>query len=150
MALKVGNNMKLYYNTGTNASPTWVEIKMVGDVTVNLGVNEAEVDLRVTSWVLNLPAKNTGGFEFTLANDIGGTVYDALRVLALARTIKQFASANADIAVSATQYFKAFAFFNNFPWSQPTQEIASHDAGLALAYQEESGSLVEPAWATTP
>ena len=79
MALKVGNDLKLYYNTGTDASPTWVEVKIVGDVTVDLNVSDAEVDLRVSSWVLNLPAKLSGGINFTLANDIGGTEYDQLR-----------------------------------------------------------------------
>lgn len=150
MALKVGNDLKLYYNSGTDASPTWVEIKIVGDVTVDLNVSDAEVDLRVSSWVLNLPAKLTGGINFTMANDIGGTVFDALRGFAFARTQAQFASANENIATSGTEYFKAFAYFSAFPWGQETQSMSSHDCTMSLGYTEESGSLVEPSWATIP
>lgn len=149
MALVVGNDLKLYYNTGTDTSPVWVEINIVGDVTVNINIGEAEVDLRVSDWVLALPAKLSGGFEFTLANHIGDTNWDALRALALARTQKQFASANGAIATVGTEYFKAYAFFTAFPWSQPTQEMSSGDCTLALGYTEESSTLVEPAWAET-
>jgi hypothetical protein len=148
MGLKVGNDLKLYYNAGTDASPTWTEMTMVGDVTVNLGVNPAEVDLRISTWLMNLPSKLTASFDVSMANDIGGTVYDALRAIAFARTATQFASANANIATSGTEYFKAFCFFASFPWGQPTQEMSSHDVTLELAYHEESGSLVEPAWDT--
>ena len=150
MSLKVGNNMQIAYNSATDASPTWVPITIVGDVTVDLGVSAAEVDLRVSSWVLNLAAKNTGGISFTMANDIGGTVFDALLAIALARTHTQFAVGNAPIATSNTEFFKAFAFFSAFPWAQPTQEMSSHDCTLELAYEEEAASLVEPSWETTP
>ena len=148
--LKVGNDMKLYYNTGTDAIPAWTEIKLVGDVSVDLNVNDAEVDLRVSNWILNLPAKLTGSINVALANDPGGTVFDTLRGYFFNRTIKQFASANGDIATTGTEYFKAFCYFSAFPWAQNTQEMSSHDAKLSLAYEEESGALVEPAWATVP
>lgn len=149
MSLSVGNDLKLFYNTGTDASPVWVEINMVGDVTVNINVGEAEVDLRVSDWVLNLPAKLTGSIDVTLASDIAGTVWDALRVLAMGRTQAQFASATGAIATIGTEYFKAFAFFSSFPWGQPTQELASGDASLSLGYTEEAGSLIEPSWEET-
>ena len=150
MALKVGNDMKFYYNTGTNASPTWVLISMIGDLTVDISIGEAEIDLRITNWMLSRPSKLSGSFSVAFANDIGGTVYDALRAFALARTQAQFASANAAIATSGTEYFKAFGYFSAFPWAQPTQEVSSHDATIAFGYSEEASALVEPAWATTP
>lgn len=149
MSLKVGNDLKLYYNTGTDASPTWSEIQMVGDVSVDLNCNDAEVDLRVSNWLLNLPAKLSGALNVRLANDIGGTVYDALRGFFFARTTAQYASANADIGTTGTEYFKTFAYWSSFPWQQNTQEMSAHDGKLSFAYEEESGSLVEPAWATT-
>lgn len=150
MALKVGNDMSLNYNSATDASPTWVPIPMIGDVTVNLSVGEAEVDLRISNWLMNLPAKLSGGFDFNMANDVGGTVFDALLGFAFARTQKQFASADQAISTSGAEYFKAFGFFSEFPWGQPTQEMSAHDTSISLGYSEESGSLVEPAWATIP
>ena len=146
MPLKVGNDLKLYYNSGTHASPVWVEVNMVGDVTVNISCNEAEVDLRVSNWLLNLPAKLSGSIDLTLANHPGGTAFDYLRTMALARTTKQFASATGAMNTNDVEYFKAFAFFSAFPWGQATQDMSSHDASLSLAYHEESNVLVEPSW----
>lgn len=147
MGLKVGNDMVFSYNSATDASPTWVTINMIGDLTVNLSVGEAEVDLRVSNWLLNLPAKLSGSFDFAMANDIAGTVYDALRGFAFGRTQKQFLSTNADPA-GVAEGFKAFGFFSEFPWAQPTQEMSNHDASVSLGYTEEAGSLVEPSWET--
>ena len=148
MSLAVGNDLKLYYNTGTDASPTWSEICQTGDISVDLSCNDAEVDLRCTNWLLNLPAKLSGGINLKLAFNPGNTVYDALRGMFFSRTVKQFAVANGAIATTGTEYFKAFAYFSSFNWSLATQEMSSHDAKLSLAYEEESGSLVEPAWGT--
>lgn len=150
MALKVGNDMKLYYNSGTDASPTWVLIDIVGDVTVETNINDAEVDLRISTWLLNLPSKFSGSININLANDFQGTVYDVLHGYQQNRTITQYASADAAIATQDTEYFKAFCHFSAFPWAQPTQEVSMHDAVLSLSYKEESGSLVEPAWAVVP
>lgn len=150
MALKVGNDMKLYYNNGTDASPVWVVVPIVGDVTVPHAISNAEVDLRISDWITGLPAKHSGSIDFFLANDIGGGVWGVLNTMAFARSIKQFASANAAIATSGTQYFKSYCHFTNFPWSQPTQEISSHDASLALSHYEHSGNYITPSWNTTP
>jgi len=146
MSLKVGNDMKFYYNSATDASPTWVLINEIGDLTVDFNINDAEVDLRVSNYLLGLPSKITGGFTLTIANNPGATVFDVLRAAALARTVQQYASADALIATNGTEYFKAFCHFTAFPWAQPTQEMSSHDATLSLSYHEEAGSIVEPAW----
>lgn len=151
MPLIIGHDCKLYYNTGTDASPTWNVIDIVGDVTLtDLGAGDAEVNLRLSDWVLNLPAKLRAAIEFMLANNIGGTDFDNLRGYALGRTIKQYAVVNGDITTSANQYFKAFCHITAFPWAQPIEEMTSHDCRLSLSYHEESGSPVYPSWATVP
>jgi len=147
MTLQVGNDLKLYYNTGTNASPTWVELTKIGDVTVNINCNEAEVDLRASDWILALPAKLNGSIDVMLAYDGADSKFDDMRAMALGRTQKQFASADGSITDNDTEYFAAFCFFSSFPWGQPTQEMSSGDASLALGYTEEASALVEPAWA---
>jgi len=148
MSLKVGQDHKLYYNTGTNASPTWVLICIVGDVSLNISIGNAEIDLRCSNYLMGLPAKIEAGLDFTMARDIGGTIHDALRAIALARTPTQFAVANAAIATTGTQYWKGFMHFTAFPWNQPTQEMSSGDCTLMASYVEEASALVEPAWTT--
>lgn len=146
MALKIGNDLKLYYNTGTIAVPVWTEIKQVGDVTLDLNVGEAEVDLRESTWILNLPAKITVGLNVAFASNPGATIFDALRGFFLNRTSKQFAIASGPIATAGTNYLKCVFFISSFPWAQPTQEMASHDMVLSPGYLEDAGALVEPSW----
>lgn len=149
MTLGVGNDNKLYYNSATAASPTWVLICIVGNVSVDINIGNAEVDLRCSNWLLGLPSKLSGGFNFTLATHPGNTVFDALRGIALARTPKQFASADGLIATSGTQAFKGFAHFTAFPLNQETQSLKTGDATLGLSYVEEpAGTLIEPSWVT--
>lgn len=150
MTLKIGADFKLYYNTGTDASPTWVLVEIVGDVTVPLSLSTAEIKLRASSWDLGLPARHSAGFEFFLANDIDGTEWEALRGYFFSKTVVQYASTNGAIAASGVEYFSAFAHFEDFPWDQPLSEVSSHACKLALSYQVESGSLIEPSWNVVP
>lgn len=149
MGLYVGQDGKLYYNSATNASPTWVLIDIVGDVGLpDQGTNVASVDLRLTSWVLGLHGKLKGAIEFMLAHSSSNTLYTTLRGVFTGRTTKQFAVANGAIATAGTEYFKAFCGIESFPLTQPTQEMAALNVRLFLAYVEESSTLVEPSYAT--
>lgn len=152
MTLFVGNNLVLARNTGTNASPTWVTVSIVGDVELSgLSVVKAGVDLRSSAYKLSLPGKFE---EFTisvaLANHIGNTVFDALRTAFFAKTINQYAVANGGITTSGTQGFKAFCFISEFPWSQPIGDLGTHAMVLSGAWYEESSVQIEPAWFTAP
>lgn len=149
MTLRVGNDNKLYYNSATDASPTWVLIEIVGDVTLNQGVNEAEVDLRLLDYIVNLPAKHTTGLTAALANHFGNTVFDALKTIFENKTHTQFAVSDIAIATSGAEFFKLFAFASSWDWAQATQQMSNHDVTLSPAYQEESATVVPPAWDTT-
>ena len=46
MAHVLSENAKLYYNSGSYASPTWVEICNVKDVTLSLEKDEVDVTTR--------------------------------------------------------------------------------------------------------
>lgn len=149
MGLKVGGDWILYYNSATNASPTWVQVKKVGDVVLNLQVSAAEVNLRESLWNLNLPARKIiDSLDVMLATDIAGTVWEALRGFFFARTPKQYAVTNDAIATNGTQGFKFFGFLENFPINQPLSELTRGDCTIKPSYTEESSVLVEPAWFT--
>jgi len=46
MATPIGILSKLYYNSGTYGSPTWVEVTLVGDLAVNPQWDEADISTR--------------------------------------------------------------------------------------------------------
>jgi len=146
--------MVLAHNTATDATPTWVTIDEIGDLTVELSTAEAEVDLRISNFILNLPSKISGGINFNLANNATGTATDqheVLRASFFARTQLQYASSDQAIATSGAQFFKAFCSVTNFSWAQPTQGLSDHDVNLSLAYNSGGvgGILVEPSWEET-
>ena len=150
MTLRVGNDNKFYYNTGTDASPVWVLIEIVGDVTLDQGVNEAEVDLRILDYVVNLPSKKTTGVTATIANHFGNAVFDALKTIFENKTKTQYAISDIAIATSGAEFFKLFAFASAWPWAQATQEMSQHEVTLSPAYFEESSIVIPPQWAITP
>jgi hypothetical protein len=150
MALKTGSACKAYYNSGTDASPTWVEITLVGDVNLSdLGTNLAEVNLRASSYVLNLAAKLHGSVEMLVAYNPANTAMDALLTAFFAKTVYQFAFMDGNIATAGSEGFKAFCIIESFPIQQPLEGMVAIDTmRLALAYEEESNTLVEPSWYT--
>lgn len=152
MPLQTGAQDKFYYNSATDATPTWVEIGQIEDLSIDgLGQEMAELKMREAGWILNLPGlKKVDSIGFNLKSNVGNTVWDALRGFLFAdpQVAKQYAVANGDIATSGTEYFKAFCFIGEFPLSQPISEVDSGDVELQLAYHEESGTAVYPSWET--
>lgn len=148
MSLAVGTDNKLYYNSATNASPTWVLICIVGDVNLNLGGSNAEIKTRCSVWDMGLPARLTAELTYNLLGHIGNSVWEALRGYYFGRTSKQIAVANAAIATVGTQYFKAFMHFTAFPIGQNLEDANGGEATMVPSYVEESSALVEPSWNT--
>lgn len=148
MSLAVGTDNKLYYNSATNASPTWVLICLVGDVNLTLGGSNAELKSRCSPWDMGLPSRLNAELSFNLFSHIGATVWEALRGFFFARSSKQMAVANAAIATTGTQYFKAFMHFTAFPIGQNLEDVNAGEATMTPTYYEESNALVEPSWVT--
>lgn len=102
--IKLGKNAKLYYNTGTYATPTWVEIKYVTDVRVTLTATETEISTRATvpfktyvSGLIDL------GFECDYSWIEGDdSVFTAIKNAFLDGTPMDIAIMDGNIAVSGT------------------------------------------------
>ena len=147
MSAKTGHNLYLYYNSATNASPTWVQIAQVEDVNVDqLAWDTAELTRRASRFVLEIATVMRIGCMFKLWHGLGATVFDAIRTAFFARTATIFAIANGPIATAGTEYLKLPALVKEFPWNQPLREVSSHDVRIVPTYFEESSAEVEPSW----
>src|SRR5512136_2388869 len=88
----VGKDCKLYLNTGTHATPTWVEVKKAINVSANLGKGEADVSARFSGWKLTKGALKELEITFTYRHKRGtDTVFDSLLSAYLNDTPREFA-----------------------------------------------------------
>jgi hypothetical protein len=147
----VGGNCKMYYNSATYSSPTWVEMTEVGDVSIpDLGSNLAEINTRSSKWTRNLAGQMKLAVEFTYLYKADTTVFDFLRALFFSQGTNEFAVMDGAIATAGTEGLRFPGLIENFPINQNLEEVSMVDTcRLALAYMCDGGTpadVVDPAW----
>lgn len=152
MAPKPGHQMKLYRNTGTVASPTWTLVAEVGDVGIpDLARGLAELKRRANNFTKNLATLiQSFGIEFRLHHGLDATNFDEIRSNFFDGTAEQWAIMNGAIDTPGNEGIKIPVLVESFPWEQNLEDVSGHDVRLTVAYMEESGSEVDPAWYTVP
>lgn len=142
-----GVDCKLYYNSGTNASPTWVEITHAIDVAVpDFGVNQVEANARSSKFESFVNGLIKLGMTFTYLHVRGtDTVRAAMLAMVTGRTPKQFAAMDGDITHVGALGVKAFFNMEKFSQSQDLEGKLAWDGSLKPAYAIESAAKVEPA-----
>lgn len=98
-----GKETKLYYNSATNASPTWVEIVRARNVQTNRGPNLAEVEFHGAAETASIPGyrKFAGSFEYVRKAGTD-TVYAALIAARDAGSIIELVHLNGTILLDAS------------------------------------------------
>lgn len=144
---KVGHKMKLYRNSGTVESPTWVEVAEIGDVSIpDLSRGMAELKRRGHDHTKSLPTLIQAiAVEFRMIHGLDATNFDAIRSAFFAGTTAQWAVMNGAIAESAenedNEGLVIPAFVEQFPWDQPLEDVSGHDVRLAYAYMEDATNV---------
>lgn len=142
-----GLQAKLYYNTGTRASPVWVLITRAIDVSVDISQTAVEVPSRASTWMAHLPGlKNatiTFGYRVPGGTD---TVFDFLLTCLTTPVMKEFAVMDQAIATTGAQGFVMYAQLEAMNLSQGMEEGAVMEFTLRPAYVEESSARVDPLW----
>tara|TARA_R100000808_G_C2150055_1_gene158618 strand:+ start:317 stop:775 length:459 start_codon:yes stop_codon:yes gene_type:complete len=149
-APQTGRNGILYYNSGTDASPTWVEVTEVGDVSIGeQNLETADFISRSTDWLLKLASHFSAEVTLNLHHDTDETLFDAILGFFTGKTATIFAVADGAIATAGTHYFKIPALITAFSYEQEANEAENHELTLEPTYFLESGSLISPAWVQT-
>lgn len=144
---RTGADCKLYYNSATNASPTWVEVKECGDLSMpDFGINLAEVNIRDSAWEMSLIGRLKAAVEFGLLYNPSNAVWQAIKAAFLARTPMMFAVMDQAIATIGAEGLKAFFNIESFPITQNLDETSMVDVRLSPAYKIETAALVPPTW----
>lgn len=147
----VGRECKLYYNTGSFASPTWTEITRAIDVSWNATSERGNVSSRFSKF--KMEKKSLIGIEVTFGyryrQGVTDAVFDDLRALALDVTSDELAIADGAIATVGNEYLRGtFQFDANV--NQPLVDGVSVDFTAFLTSEEDvsggTGTLREPSY----
>lgn len=142
----VGREAKTYYNTGTHASPVWVLIDQIENLSLNLPKDKAELKDRSSIW-----KKKKGGhreasisLKYTHRRQTTDTVFAALQDSFLADTPIEVAAMDDAIAELGASGFRGYFEVFQLDRKEDAGDTVSFDVGLELTYYEESAAVVEP------
>ena len=146
MGVKLGLDAKLYRNTGTPGSPTWVEMTNVKDLTLNLEASEADVTTRGNAgWRATLAALKDASIEFEMVWDTEDAAFTAIKDAFFGSTSVEFAVMDGDITVTGSQGLQAVMSITNFSRSEPLEEAISVSVTAKPTY-----ATAAPSWMTVP
>lgn len=144
-----GMECKTYYNTGTNASPTWVLIGDAQDVRItDLSWGEAELLSRSSDWAFYKPTIVRAAIEIDYVFGGNTTVWQALRDVWVNKTQRQFAIMDGTISTTGQQGLKVYCNIFSMPVEQPLEEWVTVTFGLKPCRFVESSAVVAPSWFT--
>ncbi|MCC9655287.1 hypothetical protein [Rhodopirellula halodulae] len=156
MSFHPGRLAKLYYNSGTYASPTWVEIVRVSDVNVNMTKNTGSVTTRespdqktvIGSKIFQL----TATYHEKIAAD---SVLDAILTSYMADTPDDtggkmdMAAMNQDIETSGSTGVRGQFAVTELSRAEPVNDSVTRSVTWEEVDHEESDSVVDVVEFTT-
>ncbi len=144
MGVKLGMDAKLYRNSGTYASPTWVEVKNVKDVTLNLEAGEADVTTRGNAgWRANIATLKDASLEFEMVWDTADDDFTAVRTAFLTNGSVEFAVLDGDVLTAGSQGLRATMAITNFSRAEPLEEAITVSVTAKPTYADNP-----PEWMT--
>lgn len=121
---KIGIKCKLYYNSATYASPTWVELTLVRDCQVNFGWDEGEGTTRASR--VKMFANTVANLEITgsIRTEVADTGYLKLRDAAISDLSVDIMVLNDALTVNDTDGFRFDAKVGNWAEAQGPGDVA--------------------------
>ncbi len=148
MANCIGFDGKLYYNTGTDAAPTWVEITNARDVTTSASADNPEISDRGSKFKKYCAGMLDLETTVTLSYHNGDTVIAALRDKFLAREAVQIAVLDGPEGETGSEGFVYYAHVTGNDFEQPLNDGMTVSVTFVPARVVESNVVVEPEWRT--
>lgn len=141
----VGLDCHAYYNSATNASPTWVEITDAIDVAYSYGTTQVPIKSRASINLGHLNGLINHGATMSVLHTVGtNAVRAALLAIISSRTPKQFAFMDQAIATTGAIGAKGYFNLEQMDANQPLEEGMAWACTLKPAHFIESAAKVEP------
>ena len=147
MAHVLAEDAKLYYNTGTYASPTWSEISNVKDLTLNLDKDETDVTTRASGGFKEfVDGLIDAGIEWGMLWDDNDTPFAAIRTAFFDKTAVEFLVLDGDVATSGNEGLRVTCMIKSFTRNETLGEALMIDVEARPVKNDDAA----PAWYTVP
>lgn len=131
----MGFNGKLYYNSASYASPTWVLIDNVGDVKMTDEMTETEIGLRVMSgFSITVNGMRKLGWEWSMLYDPADTEQTALRSAYAARTATEFLILDQANGTAGSAGIRVLCLVTKFPRQEEIDKAMMVDVAIKPTY----------------
>lgn len=140
---QLGLDCRLYYNTGTYASPTWVEITNVRDVELNLTRGKADLSTRGSNGYKEYRGQlKDASITFDLVYKRGDATTQAIFEAFDEDTLLDIAVLDGDIETTGTEGLRAVCEVFDFSREEPLEEGVMISVELAPSAK----STDKPSW----
>jgi hypothetical protein len=142
---KTGLDCKAYTcAAGIGGTPTWVELPITEEPSIDLSADEAEVNNRSSIWSKFVVGKLKAPITLKVSRKVGDTGWKMLRNAFLTRgTVIGVAFASGDITTAGEEVFMADVIVTGLPINEPIGEAGSSEVKLQLAANSDN----EPSFA---
>ncbi len=144
-AYSIGLDAYVHYDTTGVASPTWVDLTIVEEVTLNIEHSEAEIKNRASAWVGILLGLKDASIEATISYDPSDAGYEAFRDAFLNKTVIGVAVMSDDIATTGAEGLIADCYVTSFSRNEPLEEALT----VTMTLRPAANSATAPAWSET-
>lgn len=146
MGYKLGRNAKLYRNTGTWASPTWVVIGNVRDLTLNLEEEEADASTRATAangFRATVPVIKNASVEFDMVLDDNDAGFTAIKNTWKNSALLDMAVMDGDITTAGSQGLRAEMSVFNFSRNEALGDVQTVNVSVKPGYSNNAAVWLE-------
>ncbi len=137
--MPVGFDAKLYLNTGSYASPTWVEITEARDVSAPLDVNEVDNSDRGSKFKKYDAGQLDLSLTFNMTYRNGNTNFATLQTAVLGRSSLEFAVMDGAIATSGSEGWRMTCVVLSQGLQQPLADGQTVDVSAKPTYDATAG-----------
>ena len=131
----VGLNGKLYYNSGTFATPVWALISNVGDIKVTDELKESEIGIRgMGGFEVFVGGLRKLGYEWSSVYDPADTVQSALKTNYAARTPTEFLILDGLQSVTGSSGIRALFLVTKFSRQEELNNAMMVDMAIKPTY----------------
>ena len=142
--IPLGYQAKAYINTATSGTPTWTEIDIIRNVTLNLEKGEADVTTRgAKGWKEVLPTLKEATIDTEAVWDAENTLFAKLLDAFLNDTNLEFLFLDGDVKTKGSQGLRAVCGI--FKFSRDEQLDGALIANVSL---KPTYGAVKPSWFT--
>jgi hypothetical protein len=145
----IGYEGRLYYNTGTEGSPTWVPVNTVRDVSLTQEANEVDDTSRTTAgWRSRRQGLKQWGTEFETIYEPSNTAWQAIRENFYNGTPSEILVLDQDISIDGAEGLRGFAEVTGFDKEEPLEDVQINNT--TLVGSSEATWVIAASGAVTP